>query len=472
MLGDGVLKKVFLVLLCFMFLMTSCRKTEESGNENEAVPRAASRSRIEIESETKPRGEFIRNGEKVTLKEKQVGTYSLVSGLRNAPLLFDVEVGESSVRFLLLEDGLKRDLSTIPLLPSRYDVRVTTENGFHTHTGFLVTGSDGRRNVVSVDEVDNDFLSSDRVCITISNEFASYDLGWLDTSHIDNLRYETDGYGAMLEKAETYLRKAMYRDASSTLREYRDAYPVTFENFGGDELLQRTEGILYDMAVLKYREGKYEECLECISGLDGDYRDSVLMKANAEAALNGKLRPGDTIAYGRNSRGEKIEWNVVALEDGKILLISRDILFRKPYNAESASPSWEKSTLRKFLNSEGEKGFLSSFSSEELQKIVETRVYKTENSYFGVSGGADTTDRVFLLSASEVEQFYPHAMDRMQKYDGSASSWWLRSPGDSTSTVSYVTSTGLIHSLGDNVRRDCGVRPVMWIDADAASDAL
>ena len=46
-----------------------------------------------------------------------------------------------------------------------------------------------------------------------------------------------------------------------------------------------------------------------------------------------------------------IEWIVLNKQNGKIMLISKDILIHKPYNKNTGEITWECSTLRNWLNS-------------------------------------------------------------------------------------------------------------------------
>ena len=68
---------------------------------------------------------------------------------------------------------------------------------------------------------------------------------------------------------------------------------------------------------------------------------------------------GDTFTLGRDRFGESVEWTVLAVEENRALVISRDILCYASYNDTYSSVTWESCSLRAWLNGP----FLSSFFS-------------------------------------------------------------------------------------------------------------
>ena len=63
--------------------------------------------------------------------------------------------------------------------------------------------------------------------------------------------------------------------------------------------------------------------------------------------------------------------------------------------------TWEKSTLRKWLN----KKFMNrAFSSSEQEAIRTTKVINEDNYYYKTDGGNDTLDKIYLLSLSETDE--------------------------------------------------------------------
>ena len=173
----------------------------------------------------------------------------------------------------------------------------------------------------------------------------------------------------------------------------------------------------------------------------------------------GNVKVGSIIKFGnypQNTKDKKepIEWRVLAVEDGKALVISQYALDCKRYNEERGNTSWEECTLRKWLNSD----FLNSaFDSTEQNLIQLSTVTADKNPKYSTNQGNDTKDKVFLLSAKEAEQYF--------KNDEGQCWWWLRSLGISTYIATYVYPDGSVLFGGYLVDNDSGSgRPALWIN--------
>ena len=138
------------------------------------------------------------------------------------------------------------------------------------------------------------------------------------------------------------------------------------------------------------------------------------------------------------------------------LLLSKNGLCRKPYNEQCVDTTWEKCTLRKWLNGE----FLNqSFSAEERASIRTTKVTADKNPDYSTPSGNDTNDKIFLLSIPEVKRYFSSDQER-----NIGSVWWLRSPGDFSRIAAYVILDGSVHSSGRYVNDSYGViRPALWV---------
>ncbi|MCR4594270.1 MAG: toll/interleukin-1 receptor domain-containing protein, partial [Clostridiales bacterium] len=164
--------------------------------------------------------------------------------------------------------------------------------------------------------------------------------------------------------------------------------------------------------------------------------------------------------------GEDITWRVLAKEENKILVISDKALFHKEYNEVYTDTTWEKCTLRKYLNND----FLNNcFSEENQKKILKTKVINDNNPEYGTSGGADTMDKVFLLSIDEANKYFASDNDRKARdILGQKSFWWLRSPGYSSNFAACVCGDGSVDNFGFNViRGGLAVRPALWINLES-----
>lgn len=191
------------------------------------------------------------------------------------------------------------------------------------------------------------------------------------------------------------------------------------------------------------------------------------------------LRRTDTICFGRYAQEENgspkpIEWQVLARENRRMLVISKYALDCKPYHTEYTAVTWEACSLRKWLNGT----FINNaFSSGEQSRIQTTTVTADKNPSYSTSPGNNTTDKVFLLSITEVNQYFSSnsALEcqgtaycyAQGAYKGSNGNcwWWLRSPGLDSYSAAYVSNGGSVYDDGDSVNYDRGaVRPALWIN--------
>ncbi|MCI6711658.1 MAG: toll/interleukin-1 receptor domain-containing protein [Firmicutes bacterium] len=194
------------------------------------------------------------------------------------------------------------------------------------------------------------------------------------------------------------------------------------------------------------------------------------------------IEVGDTIEFGKyeqdgnKSNGkEDIEWIVIDINSDKALVISKYGLDSIKYNDVNEYITWEKSTIRKWLNNEFvEEAFGSSYD----KIIASSEVVADKNPYYLTDQGNNTTDKIFLLSIVEVEKYFKSKEDKICKPTKYAISngvigdvrnkncccWWLRSLGQDNNKATDVYSYGEVDSIGWNVNNDYGaVRPAMWI---------
>lgn len=144
----------------------------------------------------------------------------------------------------------------------------------------------------------------------------------------------------------------------------------------------------------------------------------------------------------------------------------------------SQCATWEDCTLRVWLNNNF---YSTAFSSAEKQRIVESAITAEANptNSFAVAGN-NTKDRVFILSASEVNQYLTGNYERAAYgtdyafgnglyNNGMLGStwWWVRTPGKTNKWAVRVLSTGEMAYDGTYVNSDNGgVRPAIWITVD------
>ena len=195
---------------------------------------------------------------------------------------------------------------------------------------------------------------------------------------------------------------------------------------------------------------------------------------------------GDTIKFGKYEQDnnlsngkEDIEWNVLAKEDNRVLLISKYALDCKQYNTELTDVTWETCSLRKWLN---ETFMDSAFDDTEKTIVKESKVSADKNLKKDTNPGNTTTDKIFLLSINEVDKYYGSNEVRKcvpteyAKANGAYTDssytrngvptcwWWLRSPGNFPNIAAYVDRDGSVDYRGMYVITDSAcVRPAVWV---------
>ena len=208
-------------------------------------------------------------------------------------------------------------------------------------------------------------------------------------------------------------------------------------------------------------------------------------------------------------RFDPLRWRVLAVEDEKAFLLADRMPDCEPYHSEDGPITWERSTLRSWLNClPGEendagidyrgKGFLDrAFTAEEREAVLLTQVENRDNACYGTDCGNDTEDAVFLLSNDEVfgteiaarNGFYPfdgkddpakrfcstmYAKCRgawwsaVEGYKGN-SFWFMRTNGYTRESVTYICDFGYIYQRGTiSSCEDAGVLPALWVSLDRA----
>lgn len=179
---------------------------------------------------------------------------------------------------------------------------------------------------------------------------------------------------------------------------------------------------------------------------------------------------------------EPIKWRVIKCENGEALLLSDIVLDKQKYNKRLKKVTWEKSTLRKWLN----KKFMNrAFSSSEQEAIRTTKVINEDNYYYKTDGGNDTLDKIYLLSLSETDEAketeeakeygFTDSYGMTIKYSNYADLddyqyWWLRTPGEKNISAAAVDMSGKAYGGGGESDMELGIRPVLHLNLLATDD--
>ena len=173
------------------------------------------------------------------------------------------------------------------------------------------------------------------------------------------------------------------------------------------------------------------------------------------------VKVGDSFTIGTYN-GKALEWDVLAVDtkNEKVLLFLDGHVGEWVFE-NGDSPSWQTSSIRAKLNGDF---FNEVFTDEEKADILQTTVKNPANSRFSTSGGADTIDRLFLLSESEADTYFTEDEDR--RLPGSEQ-WYLRTPGEYSDYFMLITDSGSLYYTGADSENSYFIRPAFWLDLSA-----
>lgn len=173
---------------------------------------------------------------------------------------------------------------------------------------------------------------------------------------------------------------------------------------------------------------------------------------------------------------EPIKWRVLHYENSEAFLLADAILDSQPYHSENEEIDWEKSSIRAWLNNE----FINkAFSNEENKAINTVELINKDNSKYGTQGGKNTSDKLFLLSLSEVDEteeskeygFWDKKTRKCKNDNFSEETyfWWLRSPGNSSHDAAGVYCYGWVFGYGYDVQEPAGgIRPALYLNLSSS----
>lgn len=208
----------------------------------------------------------------------------------------------------------------------------------------------------------------------------------------------------------------------------------------------------YLQALSLMDAGNYEEAYDILIEIR-DYNDSqYLLDYNEELftiGLHKRYPIGGTLSFGVFNiepdnrygweKGTDLLWEIIEYDGNKALICTTDYVDEMYYNNnDEAATNWSKCSLRKWLNGTFYK---ECFSSDDKKLIFDTKLKNPDSPE--VSGGPDTTDKVFISDTS------------ISGHDGWA---WIRMPGSRKNLA--MTENG----HGGNAKNLNPVYPMMWID--------
>lgn len=176
------------------------------------------------------------------------------------------------------------------------------------------------------------------------------------------------------------------------------------------------------------------------------------------------------ITNGTDANNNAITWKTLTVDtvNKRALVISEKVLETKAFNSKYSSiepenpyygatgNAYKDSTLRTYLNGD----FITTYDIN-TDKMLKVDV---------ISGDAEaaqfdetSSDKIFLLSATEVETYFGTAANAFIAYDlnGDVSDWWIRTSGFNFD-VYFVDEDGYIDYEDVAYKTSGGVRPAFW----------
>lgn len=202
---------------------------------------------------------------------------------------------------------------------------------------------------------------------------------------------------------------------------------------------------------------------------------------------------GDTVMFGQyeqdgnlDNGSEPIAWQVLDVQGGKALLMSRYALDCLPFHDEKTDAAWNQSALNAWLQAD----FHAAFTDTEWAAIAPVTLADTAadgNPEWQNTDAEPAETHVFLLSYAQVMQYLPeqeqrkvsgteYARSRGAKFLGfttigiGETDWWLRSPGKECYDACFLDVRGAVGTKC--VTEKLGVRPALWMDLSADRNAF
>lgn len=282
-----------------------------------------------------------------------------------------------------------------------------------------------------------------------------------------------DGLAMAAVKTELCAETAIsFREAAAG---FENAIALTFVN--GDQSYMPAASTYDDGTKVSQKsslkKGAAEEFINvAISMLNGELERTNEDSQAAAAADKVVMEGVDAESVGSIIEMGGIEWLVLAEVEGKQLVIAKDVIGVGAFHNAGGQITWEGSTIRTYLNGE----FLAGFSDNEKARIADTTNANKANATYAAGSGADTVDKVFLLSEEEANGYFADDAARVaiDPATGNTTTWWLRTTGKDPAFAATVLTNGSIYPHGNLVGEAdsaqagdtyeaSGIRPAMWI---------
>ena len=202
------------------------------------------------------------------------------------------------------------------------------------------------------------------------------------------------------------------------------------------------------------KAGMYMSAESIFESLPGFLDSDTLAEKSMDAAL-AKTKVGSDLKFGQ------YKWKVLERKDGNVRLIAADIgsshlFYRVVFNRLPEETTWESSSLRAWLNTE----ILEEiFTDNQRDRLMLQVSESSENSRYGTKYAGETEDYLTILSAEDIEsERYAQSINEL------GHDYWLRTPGSTMESASYLNSDHEIRYYGVPVNDESMmVRPVILV---------
>ena len=205
---------------------------------------------------------------------------------------------------------------------------------------------------------------------------------------------------------------------------------------------------------------------------------------------------GHLIRFGSNEYGQFAIWEILKIQDNKLLVIWHDEPIFAPYHNRLEDITWEDCTLRKWLNNEFIQSHFTPAEQKRILPCVHNNVKNpnaaegnrfprsfagknndSKNSENETPEGVATTDKVFLLSENELKELSSKRTGHFLLYYtssrgtlNSGNRWWLRLPTkDTKATYVAYDEYDNYYTTSDRVDKCHDVRPALWLNLNSSN---
>ena len=206
-----------------------------------------------------------------------------------------------------------------------------------------------------------------------------------------------------------------------------------------------------------------------------------------ELSVGTVITMGEYEQDGEETNGkEPVEWIVLDIQDGKALVLSRNVIDTHLFHNFRAPVTWETSEVRDWLNNTF---FDQCFNPAEQQFVVEVSldnsvdINSPDTTTFVLEDQPNTIDKIFLLSLQEAKHYFPN--ETMRSAEGSEkvkklsseeeNGWLLRTTQPKESRVLVMRNgapiSNYVYDQKPSYLSD-RIRPAFWLDLTGMSSGI